>query len=424
MKPSIPKTASLRLPQIIALYIGSVLGSGILLLPGITADFAGPASLLAWGCMSLLAFPMALTMGLLSIYYPHAGGVSHFVSRAFNPKVGSLVGWFFLLSAIMAVPIIALTGAGYATVAFGLTESFRLIITVCILITGIGVNYIGMKMTGQIQLAVVIATILILVCAIAGSISYIDPANFTPFMPYGSLSVGYATTLIFWCFLGWEAISHVSEEFENAQRDVVKATIIASVIIGCIYCATAVAVIGTHSYGNGISAVSLIHLISLSSGRSGMFIAGIITLFITTAPVIAYISAASRLAYSLSINGYAPKFLSSLSIRFHTPAGGLIFLLICCIIQLILFSLSIISLKDLVQIPNATFILTYLFGCAAGIVLLKRHRGGVFVSVTSLILTSIIFCFVGWAFLWPVLITGTWFCYMMISQKDRNKKEF
>lgn len=48
MQPSIPKTASLSLWQIIPLYIGSVLGSGILLLPGLTADSAGPASILAW----------------------------------------------------------------------------------------------------------------------------------------------------------------------------------------------------------------------------------------------------------------------------------------------------------------------------------------------------------------------------------------
>ena len=74
--PSIPKTASLSLRHIIPLYIGSVLGSGILLLPGLTAESAGPASVLAWALMSILAIPMALSMGFLSVKYPHAGGVS------------------------------------------------------------------------------------------------------------------------------------------------------------------------------------------------------------------------------------------------------------------------------------------------------------------------------------------------------------
>ncbi|PKL60805.1 MAG: amino acid permease, partial [Methanomicrobiales archaeon HGW-Methanomicrobiales-4] len=162
IESSIPKTASLNLPQIIALYIGSVLGSGILILPGLTADLAGPASLVAWGIMSLFAIPMALTMGLLSIRLPHAGGVSHFVSKAFNPQIGSLIGYYFLLSAVMAVPVIALTGAGYACSAFGLGESARLPVTILILAVGLCSNYLGMKLTGQIQIAVVVATIGIL----------------------------------------------------------------------------------------------------------------------------------------------------------------------------------------------------------------------------------------------------------------------
>ena len=78
--------ANLKLPQIVALYIGSVLGSGILIIPGIAAEVAGPASLLAWGIMAVLVMPMALTMALLSAKYPDAGGVAHFVAEAFNPK--------------------------------------------------------------------------------------------------------------------------------------------------------------------------------------------------------------------------------------------------------------------------------------------------------------------------------------------------
>jgi hypothetical protein len=85
-------------------------------------------------------------------------------------------------------------------------------------------------------------------------------------MPYGWTSVGHAATLIFWCFLGWEAISHVTEEFADPGRDVVRGTIIASVIISILYLATACAVIGTGSYGPDISEVSLIHLIQLSFG--------------------------------------------------------------------------------------------------------------------------------------------------------------
>ena len=415
VESSIPRTASLNLRQIIALYIGSVLGSGILLLPGLTADLAGPASLLAWGIMSILAIPMALTMGLLSVRLPNAGGVSHFVTKAFNLPIGSLVGYYFFFSAVIAVPVIALTGAGYACTAFGFGESARLPVTILILASGLCSNYLGMKMTGQIQISVVIATIVILVGAVAGSMQTIDSGNFTPFLPNGWVSVGHAATLIFWCFLGWEAISHVTEEFENPRRDVLKGTIIASVTISLLYLATVCAVIGTHSYGPGISDVSLIHLIGIAAGTNGMLIAGFITLFITIAPSIAYIGAASRLAFSLSQNGSAPKVFSLLSARFHTPVGGLVFLGICFLIILAIYSSKIISLSVLIQIPNATFILTYLGGCAAGLVLLKGNRLGMAVSSISLLLTGVILCFVGWAVIWPVIISLVWMAYRWIT---------
>jgi hypothetical protein len=62
-------------------YIGAVLGSGILIIPGLVAEVSGPASLISWGLMIVVVLPMALTMGLLSAKYPNAGGVSHFVSK-------------------------------------------------------------------------------------------------------------------------------------------------------------------------------------------------------------------------------------------------------------------------------------------------------------------------------------------------------
>ncbi|NLL09832.1 MAG: amino acid permease [Methanomicrobiales archaeon] len=416
MQPSIPKTASLSLWQIIPLYIGSVLGSGILLLPGLTADSAGPASILAWLLMSILAIPMALSMGLLSVRFPHAGGVSYFVTKAWNADIGMLVGWFFLLSAIMAVPIIALTGAGYAAAAFGLGESGRLIITVIILLIAAGTNFFGMRLTGSVQMTVVIATIIILVGAVAGSIHAIEPSNFTPFLPHGWTSVGHAATLIFWCFLGWEAISHLTEEFEDPGRDVVRGTIIASVIISLLYLATACAVIGTGSYGPGLSEVSLIHLIHLSFGTTGVIIAGIVTLFITTAPAIAYTSAGARLAYAISKAGYAPRQFSLLHSIYQTPVGGIAFLFCCFCIILAIYISGIIPLGALIQIPNTTFILTYSAGCAAGLVLMKDSRAGMIVSAISLILTMAIFCFTGWAMIWPALLVLFWVVYLKIRK--------
>lgn len=408
---------TLKLSHVTALYIGAVLGSGILIIPGLVAEVSGPASLLAWGLMAVVVLPMALTMGLLSAKYPNAGGVSYFVSKAFNNHIGSLIGWFFLMSVVVGAPVLALTGAGYLCLAVGLNDTYRLIIAIVILSAGLITNYYGMKITGQIQVAVVLTIVAVLSITIAGSLPHIDPANFVPFMPYGWLSVGQAATILFWCFIGWEAISHISGEFENPEKEAVRGAVIAAVIISVIYFMTAFVVVGTHSYGPNISDVSLMYIIKTYFGPYGAVLAGFAALFICIAPAIAYIGATSRLTYSLSVTGYAPKALSRLSTKYNTPVGGLGFLSICFAILLVIFSTRLISISTLIQIPNATFILTYLGGCAAGIVLLKDNRFGVIISLISLIFTATIFIFLKWTLLYPLIITIFWVVYMFISKK-------
>jgi amino acid efflux transporter len=73
----------------------------------------------------------------------------------------------------------------------------------------------------------------------------------------------------------------------------------------------------------------------------------------------------------------------------------------------------------LIQIPNATFILTYLGGCASGIILLKENKFGFIVSLISLILCLIVFFFVKWTVLYPMMITLFWLAFMMISGKSK-----
>ena len=311
MRNSLKTKGILRLPQVIALYIGAVLGSGILILPGLTAELAGPASLLAWGLMGVLVVPMALTMGLLSARYPDAGGVSFFVTRAFNPQIGSLIGLVFSSFSHRRC-------SGSCTYR----SRFMYVLQSVLVICGdsrsqlssyppeIILNYTGMKITGQVQVAVVLTTVIVIIGAIIGSFTSMAASNFRPFMPYGWESIGHASAVLFWCFIGWEAVSHISSEFENPGRDAIWGTLISAVIISILYFLTAFVVVGTHTYGNALSDVSLIHIIKASFGQSGAIVAGIAALFICMAPAIAYIGAASRLACSLATNGFAPVFLS------------------------------------------------------------------------------------------------------------------
>lgn len=396
---------TIGLPQAVALYIGAVLGSGVLLVPGLAAQMAGPASLIAWGFMTLLILPMALSMGLLSAKFPNAGGVSHFVSLAFGPRAGALVGWFFLMSVPIGAPVAALTGAGYMTAAMGWSDSVRILIAVLMLLAGLITNWFGMQVAGKIQIAVVISIVAVLTFAIIAAVPEIQVVHFTPFMPHGWKSIGQAAAILFWCFIGWEAVSHMSEEFKDPRKAAVRGVVIAAIVVGILYFLTALATVGTQSYLLGGSDASLVWVISRLLGSWGAVLAGVTGIFICTATIIAYVGASSRVAFALSRQHHAPKWMSLLSARYNTPVGGILFLSVCFGLITVLYASHTVSLTTLIQLPNATFILTYLGGCAAGIRLLRESRFGVIISWISFVATALIFPFTGWAILYPVAIT-------------------
>lgn len=185
--PGLAKT--LRLPQIVALYIGAVIGSGVLLIPGLAAEKAGPASILAWLVMSILVLPMAITMGLLSARYPSSGGVSTFVRTAYGDRFGNMVGWFFLLSVPIGAPILSVTGANYIAILLNWSESQVYAAAALLLLAVLMMNVVGLHVAARVQTIVVSLIITILILAVVASIPHASVTHFTPFMPNGWLSV-------------------------------------------------------------------------------------------------------------------------------------------------------------------------------------------------------------------------------------------
>jgi amino acid efflux transporter len=83
----------MTVPQGAALSIGAVLGTGVIALPALAAETAGPASLLAWLALIALSVPLATTFAALGARYPDSGGVSTYVRRAFGGRAAAVVGW-------------------------------------------------------------------------------------------------------------------------------------------------------------------------------------------------------------------------------------------------------------------------------------------------------------------------------------------
>jgi len=79
---------TIGLGSAVALYSGAVLGTGVLVLPAVAAETAGPASVIAWAGLSLLSLPLALTFAALGRRQPVAGGFTAYIVRAFGRRWG------------------------------------------------------------------------------------------------------------------------------------------------------------------------------------------------------------------------------------------------------------------------------------------------------------------------------------------------
>lgn len=112
-------TRALGLWQGAALYVGAVLGTGILVLPAVAAETAGPASVLAWLALVVLSLPIALTFAAISREHPDAAGFSGAIERAFGSRWGAVAGWLFLAQAPTGYVIAALIAGEYAASVVG-----------------------------------------------------------------------------------------------------------------------------------------------------------------------------------------------------------------------------------------------------------------------------------------------------------------
>src|SRR3954469_3141593 len=101
------------------MYVGAVLGPGVLFLPALAARAAGPASILAWAALLALSAPLAVTFAALGVRFPEAGGAAAYARAAFGRRAGAATGWWFLSGVMLGAPAVALIGGFYVAELVG-----------------------------------------------------------------------------------------------------------------------------------------------------------------------------------------------------------------------------------------------------------------------------------------------------------------
>ncbi|UTA55818.1 amino acid permease [Lysobacter soli] len=232
-----------------ALVVGSMIGSGAFLLPAALAPF-GAASLLGWGITLAGAMLLAITFARLAMRWPQTGGPYVFARNAFGELPGFVIAWSYWISIWCATAAIAVAFAGSIGAIFPALTATPLRAAICAL--GAlwlcsGVNLIGLREAGGLQLVTTVLKLLPLLLFGLVAMWFVDAKHYTPFNPtIDSLPhVANATVaLTLWAMLGLEAATVPAGSTENAQATVPRATVLGALLAGVATILACTAVLG------------------------------------------------------------------------------------------------------------------------------------------------------------------------------------
>ena len=368
-----------------ALYVGAVLGPGLLIVPALAAEAAGPASLVAWVLLLVLSAPLAATFAALGVRFPEAGGTAAYVRAAFGRRPGAVTGWWFLVGVVLGAPAVALAGGYYVAELLGTGRDGAVVAAAGMMGIVAVANSIGLHVTARLQLGLAGVLAALLLVAVVSALPESRAEHWTPFAPHGWGAVGTAASLLMLSFIGWEAVSHLAGELRDPARQLPRAIFGALAIVVVLYLGLAVATIGVLGTA-AASDVPLADLMAAGLGSVGRTVTAGLAVLLTMGAMNAYVAAAVQLSGALAEEGSAPAALG----RPRVALGGIA---VVAGVLLVPLAFDVVGVDGLVRACSAAFVAVYVAATAAGVRLLdgaaRVCAGVAFVAV------AVVFAFSG-----------------------------
>jgi basic amino acid/polyamine antiporter, APA family len=345
-----------------AVVVGTIIGSGIFLVPAEMMQAVGSAKLvyLAWLVGGLLSFFGALTYAELGAMKPQAGGEYVYVRDAYGPLGGFLYGWtWFVIAkpasvATIATGLVRILGTFSAFSFFSrnaisnpLPITFGQLVAIFAAILISILNYLGIKKAGEFQLVFTVLKVAIILAIVAicfgasGNATGHGWSNFAgTFSGAKGGITGFMAALVaaLWAYDGWNDLNMVAGEVKTPERNIPIALIAGVAIVGLLY----VLVNAGVQYvlpANAIAASPrpASDAVALVMGRmgaaivsAGMAISMLVTLNGT-------IMSGARVPYAMARDGYFFRTLANVHPRFHTPSAAIV---VQAVLSIILLSLG------------------------------------------------------------------------------------
>jgi len=320
----------LGLWDLVAMIIGTVIGSGIFLVPGAVLRAVGnsvPVALMVWLTGGILSLLGALTCGELSAMKPQAGGLYVYIRECYGPFLGFLFGWtlFFVISS-GSIATLAVAFSSYLGEFITLSPwSMKGVATLMILVITV-VNVLGtrssanlLNVTTAIKVAAVLAVSVVLLWY--GKHSVLGDASSSVHPTSKLVGFGLAMISVLWAYEGWQYVTYAAGETVNPQRIFPLAFLIGTGILISIYLLanlSYVAALGTAGVSESTRVAASALALVVSHGAGKLVAAAILISMFSAAN--ALILNSPRVFYAMAKDGLFFVSLSKIHPKFGTPA--------------------------------------------------------------------------------------------------------
>ncbi len=235
---------NLKAVDLAALGIGSVVGTGIFVATGQGAHLAGPGVLLSFIIAALTCAFCALTYSELACMFPVAGSTYSYSYVAFGEVIAWIIGWDLMLEYMVSASAVA---SGWSTTFIPLVQSMGIRLPQALLTPPITTSpagrivfsggivdlpavlitmlityilYVGIRESARINNIIVLVKIAVILLFVFLGVSHVNISNLNPFAPFGWKGIMAGAAIIFFAYIGFDAVSTAAEETKNPKRDV------------------------------------------------------------------------------------------------------------------------------------------------------------------------------------------------------------
>lgn len=381
---------------LVVFYLTSMVGAGILLIPGLTARTAGPASLLVWLALLVASYPLARLFAEMSARHPDASGIAAFARYEFGDRLGDAISVMLVALYVIGNPFLGLASARYLAHLLGLPAGAVPGMAIGFMLLAVAFNLLRLATGARLQAAGLAVLMAGLVVAITLATPHMDTERLAPFAPNGWLALGPAVAIAFFSFLGWENVSTIAEEVRDPQLTYRRAIRFAVPLVGALYVAVALAFLLVER--TDAEPVVLTALLRAPLGASGAAAGDVLALGIIVVATNAWVLGASRLVVSAARHRLLPAFLGATTRRTGSPAPALAALAVCYAVILSAVGILGVDEATIAAVVSCGFLLLYVVAAACAL----RSGAGAAVRVAGWVtlLVSVAFlALAGWVLL-------------------------